>query len=54
MSRWILFAIAAASILIANTADQGSSQLADQQVARGQPADDGILTGSASRRQSGR
>lgn len=55
MSRWILFAIAAASILIANTADQGSHRLAGQQHAeRDRPADDAIVTGSVSRRSPGR
>lgn len=55
MSRWILFVIAAASILMANTADQGSSRLVDQQHAgRGQPADDALVTGSAGRRPPGR
>lgn len=55
MSRWILFAIAAASVLIANTADQGSNRLAEQQHAtRGHSADDNIVTGSASRRPPSR
>ncbi|WP_439574532.1 hypothetical protein [Phreatobacter sp.] len=55
MSRWILFVIAAVSVLIANTADQGSSRLGEQQHAgRGQAADDNIVTGSASRRPASR
>lgn len=55
MSRWILFVIAAASVVLANTADQGSSRLSDQQHAqRGPSADDAIVTGSASRRPASR
>lgn len=55
MSRWILFMIAAASIVLAHTADQGSSRLSDQQQAqRSTPADDAIVTGSTSRRPAGR
>lgn len=49
MSRWVLFAVAAGAVILAQYVDRGSSYLADrQQIARGQ-GDDNILTGTIRR-----
>lgn len=55
MSRWVLFAVAAASVLMAQFVDRGSKDLAQnlQAVRSPLPADDNILTGSI-RRQTQR
>lgn len=46
MSRWILFAVAAAAVVLTQYVDRGSSWLAErQQIAREQ-VDDAIVTGS--------
>jgi hypothetical protein len=51
MSRWVLFAVAAASVLMAQFVDRGSKDLAQnlQAVRSPLPADDNILTGSIRR-----
>jgi hypothetical protein len=46
MSRWVLFAVAAGAVVLAQYVDRGSSWLAERhEIARGQ-GDDGILTGT--------
>lgn len=46
MSRWILFAVAAGAVVLAQYVDRGSSWLAErQEIARNQ-GDDSIVTGS--------
>ncbi|MCZ8314707.1 hypothetical protein [Phreatobacter sp.] len=51
MSRWVLFAVAAASILLAQFVDRGSKDLAQELHAARPPivADDAIMTGSVRR-----
>ena len=48
MSRWVLFAVAAASVLLAQFVDRGSKDLAQELHAARPPivADDAIMTGS--------
>lgn len=51
MSRWVLFAVAAASVLLAQFVDRGSKDLAQELHAARPPivADDAIMTGSVRR-----
>ncbi|MBY0360826.1 MAG: hypothetical protein K2X45_02875 [Phreatobacter sp.] len=50
MSRWVLFAVAAASVVLAQFIDRGSKDLAEgMQTARMQQADDDIRTGTVRR-----
>ncbi len=51
MSRWVLFAMAAASILLAQFVDRGSKDLAQnlQAIRSPAPSDDNIMTGSVRR-----
>jgi len=51
MSRWVLFAVAAASILLAQFVDRGSKDLAQELHAARPPivADDAITTGTVRR-----
>jgi hypothetical protein len=50
MSRWVLIAVAAASVLLAQFVDRGSKDLAEGlQTARAPVSDDDIRTGSVRR-----
>lgn len=50
MSRWVLIAVAAASVILAQFVDRGSKDLADGlQTARAPQSDDDIRTGSVRR-----
>ncbi|MDP2802262.1 MAG: hypothetical protein Q8O26_10295 [Phreatobacter sp.] len=50
MSRWVLFAVAAASVVLAQFVDRGSKDLAEGiQTARMPQSDDDIRTGTVRR-----
>ena len=49
MSRWALFAVAAAAVVLAQYVDRGSSRLAQQQELARSQGDDAVLTGTIRR-----
>lgn len=54
MSRWMLFAVAAAAVVMAQYVDRGSQALRErqQEIARHQSFDDNLTTGSIRRNPS--